>query len=208
MALQGKLETEISPQQITMAARRDADPLYLSRAFISAALAKSSGIANNSAAAQNFMKDTASGDDFSQTFVCSALAQFFGKAGKFDIAMILLEEGVGLVQRSEERYAESTIHRIRGEVALMGIGARSCTSTETHAAESEAERCFLTAIETASRQNARMAQLQAAISLGRLYKHQGKLSDARKVLTPILAWFTAGNETRELREARAFLSEL
>jgi len=75
MALQGKLETEISPQQITVAARPDADPLYLSRAFISAALTKSSGIPNNSAVAQNFMMDTASGDDFSQTFVCSALAE-------------------------------------------------------------------------------------------------------------------------------------
>ena len=75
MALQGKLETEISPQQITVAARRDTDPLCLSRAFISAALTKSSGIPNNSAVAQNFMMDTASGDDFSQTFVCSALAE-------------------------------------------------------------------------------------------------------------------------------------
>src|SRR5262249_42393939 len=62
MALQGKLETETSLQQITMAARRDADLLNLSRAFISAALKRSSGIPNNSAVAQNFMMDTASGD--------------------------------------------------------------------------------------------------------------------------------------------------
>jgi tetratricopeptide (TPR) repeat protein len=208
MALQGKLETEASLQQITMAARRDADPLYLSRAFISAALKKSSGIANKSAVAQNFMMDTASGDDFSQTFVCSALAECFGRAGKFDVATSLLAEAEALAQRSEERYAESTIHRIRGEVSLMRINARSSTSSETHAGESAAEQSFLRAIEIATRQNARMPQLQAAMSLSHLYKHQGKRSDARKMLTQILEWFAAGSRTTELREARALLSQL
>ena len=63
-------------------------------------------------------------------------------------------------------------------------------------------------MEIASRQNARMAQLQAAISLGRLYKHQGKQNEARKVLTPILACRTPRSQTTELKEARALLSEL
>ena len=207
-ALQGKLEIEISPQQITMATRLDADPLLVSRAFVSAALTKSSGIANNSAVAQNFMMETASGDDFSQTYVCSALADCFGRAGKFDVATILLAEAAALAQRNEERYAESTIYRIRGEVALMSINAHSSTSPEIEAGESEAEQSFLTAVEIARRQNARMAELQAAVSLSHLYEHQGKRNDARKVLTPILQWFAAGTHTTELSEARAFLSEL
>jgi hypothetical protein len=53
-----------------------------------------------------------------------------------------------------------------------------------------------------------MAELQAATSLSHLYKHQGKRSDARKALTPILEWFAAGTQAEEIREARALLSEL
>jgi len=90
----------------------------------------------------------------------------------------------------------------------MRIDTHSSTSSETHAGESAAEQSFLRAIEIATRQNARMPQLQAAMSLSHLYKHQGKRSDARKVLTPILASFASGTQTTELREARALLTEL
>jgi predicted ATPase len=46
------------------------------------------------------------------------------------------------------------------------------------------------------------------LSLARLWKHQGKTGDARKLLSDTLAWFTEGFETVDLRDAKAFLNEL
>jgi len=46
------------------------------------------------------------------------------------------------------------------------------------------------------------------MSMARLWRDQGKLDEARELLTPIYGWFTEGFDTLYLREARALLDEL
>jgi predicted ATPase len=36
---------------------------------------------------------------------------------------------------------------------------------------------------------------------------QGKVQQARKLLAPVYGWFTEGFDTRDLKEAKAFLEE-
>ena len=48
-------------------------------------------------------------------------------------------------------------------------------------------------------------ELRAAMSLTRLWQHQGKHHEARNTLSDIYGWFTEGFETRDLREAKALL---
>ena len=48
----------------------------------------------------------------------------------------------------------------------------------------------------------------AAMSLARLWRDQGKVREARELLAPVYGWFTEGFETRDLKEAKAFLEEL
>jgi hypothetical protein len=47
----------------------------------------------------------------------------------------------------------------------------------------------------------------AAISLGRLWQHQGKRDAARCLLAEIYGWFTEGFETPDLKEAKTLLAE-
>ncbi len=46
------------------------------------------------------------------------------------------------------------------------------------------------------------------MSLARLWRDQGKVREARELLTPVYGWFTEGFDTRDLKEAKALLEEL
>ena len=74
--------------------------------------------------------------------------------------------------------------------------------------EPQAETCFHQALDIARRRQAKSWELQAAISLSRLWQRQGKRDAARALLAPIYGWFTEGFDTADLKEAKALLGEL
>ena len=46
------------------------------------------------------------------------------------------------------------------------------------------------------------------MSTARLWRDQGKLSEARELLAPLYGWFTEGFDACDLKEAKALLNEL
>jgi predicted ATPase len=50
--------------------------------------------------------------------------------------------------------------------------------------------------------------LRAATSLARLWRDQGRRSEARDLLAPVYGSFTEGFDTADLKEAKALLDEL
>jgi len=46
------------------------------------------------------------------------------------------------------------------------------------------------------------------LSISRLWRDQGKVQQARKLLAPVYGWFTEGFATHDLKEAKALLKEL
>ena len=46
------------------------------------------------------------------------------------------------------------------------------------------------------------------MSLARLWRDQGKRTEARKLVTPVCNWFTEGLGTPVLQQAEALLAEL
>ena len=93
---------------------------------------------------------------------------------------------------------EAEVYRIAGEVALL--------SPELDAAKAEAY--FERALAVARHQQAKSWELRASMSLGRLWRDQGKPQQARELLAPVYGWFTEGFDTRDLKEAQALLAEL
>jgi predicted ATPase len=100
--------------------------------------------------------------------------------------------------RTGERRWEAELYRLKGEVLLVRTG-------EYHV---EAETCFRQAVDVARRQQAKSAELRAAMSLCRLWQQQGKRDEARQLLVEIYAWFTEGFDTADLQEANALIEEL
>ncbi len=96
------------------------------------------------------------------------------------------------------RYWEAEVHRLKGELLLASPDGR----------RSEAESCFHKAIEVARGQSARSLELRAATSLARLWRGQGKISEAREMLEPVYDWFTEGFDTVDLKEAKALIDGL
>jgi predicted ATPase len=45
------------------------------------------------------------------------------------------------------------------------------------------------------------------MSLARLWRSQGKVSEAGELLAPVYGWFTEGFDTRDLKEAKGLLEE-
>jgi predicted ATPase len=72
----------------------------------------------------------------------------------------------------------------------------------------EAGASIQRAIQIAQAQQAKSLELRATASLARLWRDQGKLQQARELLTPVYGWFTEGFDTRDLKDAKALLDEL
>jgi DNA-binding winged helix-turn-helix (wHTH) protein/predicted ATPase len=126
------------------------------------------------------------------------LAEACGWAGLIDDALQALADGFADIQKTEERWWEAELHRLRGELLR---------SQKVHNSV-EAEACFHRAIEIARGQRAKSLELRAAMSLGRLWRDQGRRDDAHQLVAGVYGWFTEGLDTPDLRETRSLLDEL
>jgi predicted ATPase len=143
----------------------------------------------------------ACGAELWRTLILAVLAESLARQGQLDEAAAALAEAIALVKGGGERYWEAELYRLQGEVGLARAGAGS-------SAADDPESCFRQALDVARRQRARVLELRAAVSLGCLYRQQGRPADARPLLAETYDWFTEGFETRDLREAKSLLESL
>jgi predicted ATPase len=88
----------------------------------------------------------------------------------------------------------SHLRRNRAEIARARCG--------------EGENVFERPLSVSRQQHAKSWELRAAMSMARLWRHQGKRKEARELLAQVYGWFTEGFATRDLKEAKALLDEL
>ena len=151
---------------------------------------------------------SAAGYELAHTWARSAIAEALGNLGQVDIALALLAEARELMERNDERYVESEIHRIHGELKLKQAAHASSTSAIATKAEAEAEQSFLKAIEIARERGAKTLELRAATGLSRMLVNSGRNAEARHLLQPIHDWFTEGFDWPELLSAKSILADL
>ena len=132
----------------------------------------------------------------------------------------MLAEALAFVDKTGERHYEAELYRLKGQLTLQSQSSLRQVKTGQDKSEdtdprpltpdpqSEAEACFLKAIEIARQQQAKSWELRAATSLARLWQQQGKKTEARELLAPVYDWFTEGFDTKDLQEAKALLGEL
>ena len=158
----------------------------------------------------------ATGAEVSRPYFLALLAETHGKRGQAKEGLGALAEALATVDKTEERFYEAELHRLKGELTLQQWKVESRKSkfpntqhpTPSTQAEAEAEACFLKALEISRRQQAKSLELRATMSLARLWQQQGKRDEARNMLAEIYNWFTEGFETKDLQEAKALLGEL
>jgi class 3 adenylate cyclase/predicted ATPase len=126
------------------------------------------------------------------------LAMAYAELGQLDNARRCVDDAIEKVERSKEKWCEAEVHRVAGEITLKSL----VPDTE------KAEKYFEHALSVARAQQAKSWELRAAMSLARLWRDQGKVSEARELLAPVYGWFTEGFDTRDLKEAKALLEQL
>jgi class 3 adenylate cyclase len=127
----------------------------------------------------------------------SNLARSYAAIGQADEAWRSVRDAIGTIEATDERWCEADVLRLAGDIALLSA---------EH--EAKAEAFFNRSLVLARQQQAKSWELRAAMSLARLWRDQGKVSEARELLAPVYGWFTEGVDTRDLKEAKALLVEL
>ena len=72
----------------------------------------------------------------------------------------------------------------------------------------QAEGCIAEALAIARDQQAKSWELRAATNMARMWRDDGRLDDARALLSPVYSWFTEGFDTADLRDAKELLAQL
>jgi tetratricopeptide (TPR) repeat protein len=117
-------------------------------------------------------------------------------AGDCRAALEHLAEARGLAEEKELRWFQAETLRLTGEV-LLAMGDPT-----------GAEASYRKALALAQQQSAKLWELHVATSFARLWRDQGKLTEARDLLAPVYGWFAEGLATPVLQEAKALLEEL
>ncbi len=128
----------------------------------------------------------------------SYLARAHAELGQFDEAQRSIGDALTAIEATKETWYSAEVHRISGEVALKSAKPDMAKALES----------FERALAVAREQHSKSWELRAAMSMARLWRNQGKREQARELLAPIYDWFTEGFDTRDLRDAKALLSDL
>jgi predicted ATPase len=126
----------------------------------------------------------------------TSLAECYAALGRAPDGLSCLDEAAQIIDATWQRVWECNMFRVRGDL-LKDTGDRAA-----------AEESYHRALAVARHQGAKTLELQAATTLARLWRDQGKRDEARELLAPVYGWFSEGFDTRDLKEAKALLDEL
>jgi predicted ATPase len=138
------------------------------------------------------------GATYSLPLYFSYLSRAFAELGQFDDARRHICDAMELVNRTKEKWCESDIYRVAGEIALMSPDQEM----------TKAEIYFHQALAVAREQKARSWELRAAMRMARLWRDHGKHQQARDLVAPVYDWFTEGFGTLDLKEAKRLFEAL
>jgi len=136
------------------------------------------------------------GVGFMHPMMNSWLAEAHARIGENERALSIVERTLADIGDVTGRSWESELHRQRAHMLL------TLDPSNVEAAESQLQR----SIEVARGQSAKSLELRAVTSLAELWRRQGRHDEARAMLEPIYGWFLEGEETSDLRRARATLN--
>jgi predicted ATPase len=139
----------------------------------------------------------AGGSELGVPYCLGLLSETYRALGQIDAAQSSVEEALLLIDRNYDRWFESELHRLQGELEL-----ESDNGDREVAAD-----CFARSLRVAREQHARSLELRAALSFSRLWLQQGRSREAYELLEPISAWFPASLEASELADARSLLRQ-
>jgi len=130
--------------------------------------------------------------------VLLVFAKALWKLGRHDEALGALDLGLAQAEQQGQHYADADLHRVRAEILLDRGGAPG----------EDVEAILRQSLEISRRQQAKLFELRAGMTLARFWQSRGKRDQAHELLAPVYAWFGEGQDLQDLKDARALLDEL
>ena len=149
---------------------------------------------------QSFRVLLDTGAEIMRPRLSAALAGTYWKLGHIEEGLRVLREALAGAQQTGVHEHDAELYRLTGELTLQAPGSTPNIN--------EAEACYHTALGIARHQQAKSLELRTATSLARLWRQQGKQSEAHDLLAPVYNWFTEGFDTKDLKDAKTLLDEL
>ena len=140
----------------------------------------------------------ATGAEFLRPHHLALLAGIQQEQGREEGGLTTLADALLLVEKTDERWWEAELHRLTGEA----LGRQADADVAT------VERWFRTALEIARRQEAKLLELRAAVSLSRLWQRLERRAEAHDLLAGVYGNMSERSDTRDLQEAKTLLGEL
>ena len=138
----------------------------------------------------------AAGGEFLQPYYRAMLGEQYGRQGDIEKGLTFVNEGIERVEQSGEKWCESELFRIKGDLLL------------TQRENTEAEIALRHAVIVAQEQEAKLLELRAALSLAQLWFTNSRATEAKQLLIPVYEWFTEGFDTPDLQSARTLITQL
>jgi predicted ATPase len=136
------------------------------------------------------------GSMFWTTGFRARLAESYLEIGELDHAEANLDAAFAHLQSRGEMFFAVELHRLK---LLLCAG---------RAPSSALDDIVPTGLNMARCQGARFLELRLATCDARLWRQQGRRTEARKLLAPLYGSFTEGFDTADLKEAKRLLDEL
>ena len=153
------------------------------------------GVEQMSVALQYYL---ATGAELGLPYYYSWLAEGQIGAADADTALETLDKALVAVEKSNERFFEAEVHRLRGEALLAQSPDKA----------PDAEACFERSLEAARTESAKSWQLRTTMSQARLWRSNGKEAEALAALETAYGAFEEGLDTPDLIDAKALIAEL
>jgi predicted ATPase len=125
-------------------------------------------------------------------------AEVHAKGGRNGAALHAIEQALATSDETGERWALAEVLRIKAGLLLAAGRAKA----------DEVENLLTKSLEIARGQQALCWELRTSCDLARLWRAQGRDSDALKLIRSVHAKFTEGFETPDLQEAKALMEAL
>jgi predicted ATPase len=137
------------------------------------------------------------GNQSAEPLFLTLLAETQQAAGQLAEARATVGAALAISAQLVQPFWDADLQRLDGDLVLAAGGAPE-----------EAAARYQQALDIARAQEAKSFELRAATSLARLWRDQGKCTEARDLLAPLYAWFTEGFDTADLKEVKALLDQL
>jgi tetratricopeptide (TPR) repeat protein len=151
--------------------------------------------------------------DLDLPYALTQLAEAYSTKGDLDRARTTLHDALEAANRNSDLWAQSEVYRMLGDLALQRVPPSDNAlavdiEDEAEVRRNAAEGFYYRALDVAREQGARLYELRAAVSIGKIMERDNRAAEALELVEPLRAQLDGQRSTPDSVDADMLLSRL